>query len=292
MRIGITGATGFLGQKLTASLRAAGHDIVGIGRGAGNAVRWDPDAGTIDAARCSGIDVFIHLAGASVGERWTPAQKRAIHDSRVNSTALLARTAAALAPKPRLLICASGVGIYGDAGDAICDERAPVGHDFLAGVGAAWESAAEPARTAGIRTVHLRLGVVLSAAGGALPRMLPPFKLGVGGRLGSGRQWMSWVSLDDVLAMVRFVLEQEGIQGAVNAVAPHPVRNSEFTDTLARVLRRPALFPVPAAALKLMFGEMAEGTLLVSQRAVPARLLSAGFEFRHPTLESALRAAL
>ena len=292
MKIGITGASGFLGQQLTRSLRDAGHQVLRIGRGADNDIPWNPDAGTIDLAKCAGIDAFIHLAGASVGAKWTPEHKRAIRDSRVNGTALIARTVAALSPKPRVLICASAIGIYGDAGDAICDEQAPAGDDFLAKVGLAWESAAEPARAAGVRTVHLRFGIVLSKLGGALPRMLPAFKTGTGGRLGNGRQWMSWVSLDDVLAIVPFVLANDALDGAVNAVAPTPVTNAEFTRTLARAVRRPALFPVPAFALKLMFGEMAEGTLLVSQRVVPTRLLAAGFVFRHPQLDSALRAAV
>jgi len=292
MRIGITGASGFLGQQLTQSLREAGHEVLRIGRGATNDIPWNPDAGTIDSAKCGGIDAFIHLAGASVGAKWTPEQKRAIHDSRVNGTALIARTVAALSPKPRVLICASAIGFYGDAGDAVCDEQAPAGHDFLAKVNIAWESAADPARAAGVRTVHLRFGIVLSHLGGALPRMLPPFRAGIGGRLGSGRQWMSWVSLDDVLAIVPFVLAHDALDGAVNAVAPHPVTNAEFTRTLARAVHRPAIFPVPAFALKLRYGEMAEGTLLVSQRVVPIRLLAAGFAFRHPTLDSALGAAV
>lgn len=292
MRIGITGASGFLGQQLTQSLRDAGHNVLSIGRGADNDIRWNPDADTIDTTKCAGIDAFIHLAGASVGAKWTPAHKRAIYDSRVNGTALIARTAAALSPKPRALICASAIGFYGDAGDTICDEQAPAGDDFLAKVGVAWETAADPAREAGVRTVHLRFGIVLSKLGGALPRMLPPFRAGIGGRLGDGHQWMSWVSLDDVLAIVAFVLANDALDGAVNAVAPTPVTNAEFTRTLARAVHRPAIFPVPAFALKLMYGEMAEGTLLVSQRVVPTRLLAAGFAFRHSTLDSALRAAV
>ena len=288
----MTGASGFLGSALVRALRDAGHEVVRIGRGSDSDVRWDPASGTIDAAACAGIDAFINLAGASVGQRWTPEHKRAIRESRVLGTALIARTAAALTPRPRVLLSASAIGIYGDAGDAVCDEQAPVGHDFLAEVGAAWESAANPARDAGIRTVHPRLGVVLSRHGGALPRMLPVFRLGGGGRLGDGRQWMSWVALDDVVGIMRFALERDDISGPINTVAPAPVTNAEFTRALGLAVRRPALFPVPAFALKLMFGEMAEGTLLVSQRVVPGRLLAAGYEFRHPSLESALRAAV
>jgi uncharacterized protein (TIGR01777 family) len=292
MRVGVTGASGLIGGVMVSALQGAGHAVVRIGRGRGSDIQWNPEAGTIDTAACAGIDAFIHLAGANVGERWTPAHKRAIRDSRVLSTGLVARTAAALTPQPRVLICASAIGIYGDAGDAICDEDAPAGRDFLAEVGTAWEAAADPARAAGIRTVHLRFGGVLSRKGGALVKMLPVFKLGGGGPLGSGRQWMSWISLDDVVGIVQFALEREQVAGAVNAVGPEPVTNAEFTRALARAVHRPALFPVPAFALKLMFGEMAESTLLVSQRVVPRRLLAAGYAFRHPTLESALHAAV
>lgn len=292
MRIGVTGASGFLGQRLVPALQAAGHQVVRIGRGADADVRWDPSAGAIDAAGCAGIDAFVHLAGANVGERWTPAHRREIRDSRVLGTALVARTAAALTPRPRVLVCASAVGIYGDAGDVVLDEASPAGRDFLADVGRAWEAAADPARQAGIRTVHLRFGVVLSRRGGALARMLPVFCLGGGGKLASGRQWMSWVSMEDAVGAVQFALARETIVGAVNAVAPSPVTNAEFTETLARVVHRPALFPVPAFALNLMFGEMAQGTLLASQRVVPRQLLAAGYAFRHATLEPALRAAV
>ena len=292
MRIGVTGASGFLGQRLVPALQAAGHQIVRIGRGADSDVRWNPSAGVLDAAGCAGIDAFVHLAGANVGERWTPTHRREIRDSRVLGTALIARTAAALSPRPRVLVCASAVGIYGNAGDVVLDEASPSGNDFLADVGRAWEAAADPARQAGIRTVHLRFGVVLSRRGGALARMLPVFRLGGGGRLASGCQWMSWISMEDAVGVVQFALTHETLVGAVNAVAPSPVTNTEFTKTLARVVHRPALFPVPAFALNLMFGEMAQGTLLASQRVVPRQLLAAGYAFRHATLEPALRAAV
>jgi hypothetical protein len=292
MRIGVTGASGFLGQRLVPALHAARHQVVRIGRGPDADVRWNPSAGTIDASGCAGIDAVVHLAAANVGERWTPAHRREIRDSRVLGTALMAHTAAALTPRPRVLVCASAVGIYGNAGDVVLDESSPPGGDFLAEVGRAWESAAEPARYAGIRTVHLRFGVVLSRQGGALARMLPVFLLGGGGRLASGRQWMSWISMEDAVGAVRFALERESLVGAVNAVAPSPVTNAEFTETLARVVRRPALFPVPAFALNLMFGEMAQGTLLASQRVLPRQLLAAGYAFQHSTLEPALRAAV
>lgn len=292
MRIGVTGASGLVGQQLCATLTADGHNVVRIGRGSTADVKWDPARGTIDVAGCAGIDAFVHLAGANVGQRWTPAHQRAIRDSRVDGTALIARTAAQLTPRPRALICASAVGIYGDAGDTLCDEAAPTGTDFLADVGRAWEAAASPARAAGIRTVHLRLGVVLAKNGGALARMLPPFRLGIAGPLGDGRQWMSWLSLVDAVRIIQYALTRDVLSGAVNAVAPTPVTNREFTNTLARILRRPAVIPVPAIALRLLFGQMANATLLASQRVTPRVLLTAGFEFQHPTLESALRAIL
>jgi len=292
MRIGVTGASGLVGTALVPFLRSIGHDVVRIGRGRDADVQWNPAAGTIDAAACRGIEAFVHLAGANVGQRWTPAHRREILDSRVQGTTLIAQTAAAMTPPPRVLLCASAVGIYGDAGNAVCDESSPLGRDYLADVGRAWESSADAARTAGIRTVHLRLGVVLTHRGGALGRLLPIFRLGGGGRVGSGTQWMSWVSLDDVLGIIRFALDRDDISGEVNATGPEPVTNATFTETLARVVQRPALFPVPAMALKLVFGEMAQATLLASQRVVPRRLLAAGYVFRHSTLEPALRAAV
>ncbi len=292
MRIGVTGASGLLGTALVPVLRAAGHDVVRIGRGVDTDVRWDPSAGVLDSAACAGIEGFVHLAGANVGQRWTPTHRRAILDSRVSGTRLIARTAAAMTPRPRVLVCASAVGIYGDTGDVMCDEATPPGAGYLADVGRAWESSADAARDAGIRTVHLRFGVVLSRRGGALGRLLPIFGLGVGGRVGDGTQWMSWISMDDALGAIGFALGQDDLAGAANATAPAPVTNAEFTETLARVVGRPALFPVPAVALKLVFGEMAQATLLASQRVLPRRLLDAGYEFRHPTLEPALRAAV
>jgi len=292
MRIGVTGASGLLGTALTPVLRGAGHEVVCIGRGPDADVRWSPAAGQIDVPSCDGIDAFVHLAGANVGQRWTRAHRRELRDSRVAGTTLIARTAAALAPRPRVLVCASAVGIYGNAGDIVCDESAPVGHDYLAEVCQAWESSADAARAAGIRTVHLRFGVILSRHGGALRKLLPVFRLGAGGRVGNGRQWMSWLSVDDAVGIVRFALEHRELSGAVIATAPTPVTNGEFTRTLAHVVQRPALFPVPALALNLVFGEMAQATLLASQRAVPRRLLAAGYAFRHATLEPALRAVV
>jgi len=288
MRIGVTGASGLVGTALVPFLENLGHDVVRIGRGRDAEIPWNPAAGTMDAAACAGIEGFVHLAGANVGQRWTAAHRREILDSRVQGTALIARTAAAMTPRPRVLVCASAVGIYGDAGDALRDESSPLGRDYLADVCRAWEANADAARAAGIRTVHLRLGVVLTRRGGALGRLLPIFRLGGGGRVGPGTQWMSWVSMDDVLGIIRFALDHGEIAGAVNATAPEPVTNADFTATLAR----PAPFPVPAAALTLVFGEMARATLLASQRVEPRRLLAAGYTFRYSSLEPALRAAV
>ncbi|MHB1311380.1 MAG: TIGR01777 family oxidoreductase [Gemmatimonadaceae bacterium] len=292
MRIGVTGASGLVGTALVPFLKAQGHEVVRIGRGRDTDIPWNPAVGTMDAAACAGIEAVVHLAGANVGQRWTAAHRREILASRVQGTTLIARTAAAMTPPPRVLVCASAVGIYGDAGDVLCDETSPTGRDYLAEVGRAWESGADAARAAGIRTVHLRFGVVLTRRGGALGRLLPIFRLGGGGRVGPGTQWMSWISMDDVLGIVRFALDRDDISGAVNATAPAPVTNTEFTETLARVVHRPALFPVPAPALTLVFGEMARATLLASQRVVPRRLLAAGYLYRHSTLEPALRAAV
>jgi hypothetical protein len=292
MRIAVTGASGMLGSALVPALQQAGHQVLRIGRGASADVQWSPADGTLDAGKLAGVDAFIHLAGATIGERWTATHRREILDSRVQGTLLLARTIASLSPRPRVLICASAVGIYGDAGNAILAETAPTGTDYLSDVGRAWEASADAARDAGIRTVHLRLGVLLSRRGGALARLLPVFKLGAGGRVGSGTQWMSWLSMDDAIGIVQFALAHPSLAGAVNAVAPEPVMNAQFTAALAHVLHRPAIFPVPAAALTLVFGEMARATLLSSQRAVPLRLLEAGYVFRHPTIEPALRAAV
>ncbi|MEY2733386.1 MAG: hypothetical protein RL340_445, partial [Gemmatimonadota bacterium] len=288
-RIAVTGASGFVGAALVPFLTTGGHEVRGIGRGAGSAVRWDPARGTLDAAGLEGVDTVIHLAGENVGRRWTATRRREIVESRVRGTRLLAETCARLATKPEVLVSASAIGIYGVRGDEWLDESSATGDDFLAEVGRAWEDATAPARDAGIRVVHLRIGIVLNPAGGALAKMLLPFQLGVGGRLGSGRQWMSWISREDLVGAIHHVLQTPAVQGPVNAVAPAPVTNAEFTRTLARVLRRPALAPVPAVALRALFGEMAQGTVLASQRVRPTVLEASGFRFAHPTLEQALR---
>lgn len=290
--IAVTGAGGFIGRALVPALRLAGCSVRTIGRGGTSDFRWDPEGGTIDAATLTGVDSVVHLAGTNIAVRWTARTRREIVDSRTLGTRLIASAFAASgggATAPRVLVSASAIGFYGDRGDAPLDEASSTGDGFLADVVRQWESAAEPARTAGIRTVHPRTGVVLSPSGGALQRLLLPFQLGVGGRIGAGTQWMSWVSLDDTVRAIRFAIDHDTLHGAVNVVAPEPVTNAEFTTTLARVLSRPALVPVPAAALRLMFGAMADETLLASQRARPARLLAAGFRFAHPALDEALR---
>lgn len=291
-RVAITGASGFIGRALTARLAADGITVVRIGRGAGADVQWDPAAGRLDARALEGVEAVVHLAGASIAQRWTPERKSAIRESRVQGTRLIAERCAGLAKPPSVLVCASAIGIYGSRGDEWLDETSSPGDDFLAGVVRDWEAAAEPAREAGIRVVHVRTGIALNPRGGALGKMLLPFQLGVGGRLGSGRQWMSWISLEDLVRAFRFAMETPSISGPMNATAPEPVTNRTFTSTLARVLKRPALVPVPAFALRALLGEMAEGTVLASQRVRATVLADAGFQFEHPTLSTALRSEL
>jgi uncharacterized protein (TIGR01777 family) len=290
--VAVTGASGFIGRALVPALGLAGCSVRTIGRGGTNDFRWDPEVGTIDSEALAGVDSVVHLAGTNIAVRWTARTRREIVDSRTLGTRLIASAFAASdggATAPRVLVSASAIGFYGDRGNAPLDDASSIGDGFLADVVRQWESAAEPARAAGIRTVHARIGVVLSASGGALRRLLLPFRLGLGGRIGAGTQWMSWVSLDDTVRAIQFAIDDDTLYGAVNVVAPEPVTSAEFTTTLARVLSRPALVPVPAAALRLMFGAMADETLLASQRARPARLLSAGFRFSHPALDEALR---
>ena len=296
MRVAVAGASGFLGHALVEELRGAAHTVVAIGRGGGKTrpdIVWDPARRQIDARALDGVDVIVNLAGANIGQRWTPSAKREILASRIDSTSLLATTAATMSPPPRLFLAGSAVGYYGHEGEAERDETSPKGRGFLAEVAAAWEGAAEPARRAGIRVVHARSGLVLSPRGGVLARLLPPFRFGAGGKIASGRQWMSWISLVDWVRGMRHLAESEEPGGVVNVTSPHPVRNDEFTQALARVLHRPAIATVPAIALKVAFGsEMPEETLLGGQRAVPHRLLREGFVFELPKLEQALAAEL
>lgn len=293
MRILISGSHGFLGSALMAHLTAAGHRLTRLVRphaskGAGG-VPWDPAAGTIDVAELEGIDAVVHLAGESVIGRWTPEKKARIRDSRVNGTRLLAESLGRMSSPPHTFVCASAIGYYGDRGDDMMQEDSPAGAGFLAEVCQAWEAAAQPAARAGIRVVNLRTGLVLSPRGGALAKMLPPFRLGLGGRLGSGRQYMSWIAIDDWLQAVGHILQTPALRGPVNLVAPNPVTNAEFTKTLGRVLGRPTVLPVPAFAIRIGFGEMGQALFLASARVTPAALAASGFVFRYPHLEAALR---
>lgn len=294
-RVAVTGSSGLIGRPLVQRLRREGYAVVRLVRSAARArpgdVVWDPEGGTIDAARLEGVDAVVHLAGENVGVRWTAEKKRRIRNSRVKGTRLLAETLARLADRPRVLVQASATGIYGDRGEEVLTEDSPAGSGFLADVGRDWEGASGMAEAAGIRVVRLRFGVVIAAEGGALERLLLPFRLGVGGRIGSGGQWMPWISLDDAVEVIVRALGDERLDGPVNTVAGS-VRNADFTRALARALRRPALIPVPAFGLRALFGEMADEALLASANVQPARLREIGHEFHHPTLETALAAAL
>jgi uncharacterized protein len=296
VRIAITGTTGLIGSALVPALRGHGHEVVGIVRRAptvtAGVIRWDPDRGVLDPAALAGIDAVVHLGGVPVDARWTAGYKRAIMTSRVASTTLLARAIAQLRPAPAAFIVASAVGIYGDRGDEILDERSTLGSGFLADVGRAWEAAAAPATNAGVRTVHTRFGIVLARAGGALAKMLPPFELGAGGKLGPGTQWMSWIAREDAVGVIEYVLTAGNLAGPVNVTAPSPVTNAEFTRTLGQVIHRPTVATVPAFALRLMFGELADAALLASQRAVPRVLEAMGYAFQYPRLDGALQKAL
>ncbi len=292
MHVLVSGASGLIGRALVPFLTTGGHRVTRLVRHppGPNEIRWDPDAGRLDADGLHDIDAVVHLAGENVGARWTAARKRRIRESRERGTGLIARTLAALPRRPRVLVSASAIGIYGDRDDEALTETSqlPAHPDFLADVAREWEASTAPARNAGIRVVTARLGVVLTPAGGALARMLPPFRLGVGGPLGSGRQWMSWIGIDDVVGAIHHLLMHETLSGAVNVTAPEPARNRDFAATLGRVLHRPAVVPVPAAAIRLAFGEMGRTAVLGSQRVLPAALERERFAFRHPDLHSAL----
>lgn len=300
MRIAITGATGFIGRRLVRRLLGDGHTVVTFTRDAGRAraalpvrcevERWDPQAAVTRPAALASVEGVVHLAGESVADgRWTAARKRAIRESRMVGTralvAALGETPAA--DRPRVLVGASAIGIYGDRGDEELDEESAPGTGFLADVCADWEAAVRPAANLGIRTAIVRIGIVLGRNGGALGKMLPLFRLGAGGRLGSGRQWMSWIHLDDLIEVFAAALADDRVSGIVNGVAPHPVTNAEFTRTLARILRRPALVPAPAFALRLALGEMST-IVLASQRVLPRAALRLGFHYRYPDLDGAL----
>ncbi len=296
MKVAITGASGLLGSALVPVLRSRGHEVVRLVRRpakAGHEARWDPAAGTVDAAALEGVDAAVNLSGENLaGGRWTEARKARLRASRLGPTRLLAETLARLKAKPKVLVSASAIGYYGNRGDAWLTEAEPPAGDFLGRLTADWEKAAEPAAAAGIRVVHPRLGVVLSPAGGALGKMLLPFKAGLGGVLGPGTQYLSWIAIDDALGAIHHLLDRDDLAGPVNVVAPEPVTNAAFTRTLGRVLGRPTLARVPAFALRLAYGEMAEATLLSSMRVRSDKLLASGYAFRFPALESALRHVL
>jgi len=293
MNILVTGARGLIGQALIPVLTTGGHRVVCLvrfkPRGGESLVYWDPAGGDIDAPKLEGFDAVVHLAGEPITGRWNAAKKRAIRESRVKSTRLLCETLARLASRPRVLVAASASGYYGDRGDEVLREESEAGSSFLALVCQEWEAATKAAGESGIRVVNLRFGFVLSPAGGGLAKMLPAFKMGVGGKIGSGRQYLSWIGIDDLVQIILFAATTEALHGPVNAVAPNPVTNLVLTKTLGRVLGRPAIFPMPAFVVRLAFGEMGKELLLDSTRIEPARLLAAGYQFRFPELEGALR---
>jgi uncharacterized protein len=288
--VAISGSTGLIGSSLVSALGQAGHRVRRLVRHApANAgeIQWTPSARLLDERRLADVDVVVNLAGETIGKRWTTARRRAIRESRVRGTETIVG-AILRNRRPITLINASAVGYYGSRGDEVLDEKSANGRGYLAEVCRDWEGAAKGASVAGSRIVMLRSGVVLSSTGGALPEMLRPFRLGVGGRVGSGRQWLSWIDLDDIVHAIKFVIERPEIQGPVNMVSPNPVTNQEFTETAAGVLKKPAVVPVPAFALKLMLGEMASETILASQRAMPVVLSRAGFTFSRPTIRDSL----
>jgi len=296
MKILVSGAAGLVGSSLVPSLAAEGHEVLRLVRrplaGSGE-IPWDPAGGVLDPTRLEGVDAVIHLAGEPVADgRWNDEKKRRIRDSRVGGTETLARALAACARRPATLVCASAIGFYGDRGDEVLSESSAPGTGFLPETCVAWERACRPAAEAGIRVANLRFGVVLSPDGGALKRMLLPFKLLLGGRLGGGSQWMSWIAMDDAIGAIRHALATGSLDGPVNAVSPRPVTNAEFTRTLGHVLGRWTPVPMPAFAARLAFGEVADALLLASTRVEPARLLATGYAFREPELEGALRRIL
>lgn len=294
MNVVITGSSGLLGPALASNLRADGHRVTRLVRRAPAAAderRWDPARGEVDATALDGVDAVLHLAGAGVGDhRLTPSYKRTVLDSRVEGTSTIARAIAGRTGARPALLSMAGVGFYGDTGEQVVDETAPNGHGFLADVVRQWEDATTPAADAGARVVRMRTGVVLSPDGGALGKVLPLFKLGLGGRLGSGKQWMSWIALPDYIAAVRFLLARDDIEGPVNVTAPEPARNRDYTRAIARAVHRPALAVVPPFALRAALGEFADEGVLISQRVVPARLESAGFSFTYDEIFGALAA--
>ncbi len=296
MRILITGASGLIGSALTPFLTTRGHQVVKLVRSGPHSnaglPSWDPAAGEINLNSAGTLDAVVHLAAETIGSRWTKEKRRRIRESRVNGTKLLSEALARLPKPPKVLLSASAIGFYGDRADEGLDEQSHAGQGFLAELSREWEAAAAPARERGIRVICLRLGVVLSSRGGALAKMLPAFKCGLGGRLGDGRQYWSWISIEDVLGAIHHALATDGLIGPVNAASPNPVTNLQFTKTLGRVLHRPTVLGVPRFAVELLFGEMGREALIASSRVNPAKLLATGFQFQYPELEPALRRIL
>jgi len=298
MKILLTGSSGLIGRALIPHLTKGGHQVVRLVRArpapGEAAIFWDPDAGTLDAAALEGFDAVIHLSGESIAAgRWTEAKKARIRDSRVKGTALLAGRIERLSRPPGVLLCASAIGYYGDRGDEPLDEQSAPGNDFVAGVCVQWEAATAPAADTGIRVARTRSGIILGCEGGVFPRMLLPFRLGLGGRMGSGRQYMSWISIDDEVGAILHALTQERVAGPVNLTGPRPVRNAEFTKTLGRVLHRPTAIPTPLLPLRARYGsELVQHLLVEGQRVLPKQLEHTGYVFAHPTLEEALRAVV
>jgi uncharacterized protein len=292
MRIAIAGASGLVGSALIPELETDGHEIVRMVRNPPKAgeIEWHPNQDEMDPAKLNGFEAIVNLAGESIAEgRWTDEKKKRIRDSRVNGSHLISEALAKLATKPRVFLCASATGIYGDRGDETLDEQSESGGGFLAGVCREWEKATEPASKAGVRVVNLRFGPILARAGGMLEKMLTPFKMGLGGKIGSGKQYISWVAIDDVVAAIKVALNDDSIRGPLNIVSPAPVTNERFTRALGEALSRPTVMSMPAFAARLAFGEMADEMLLVSQRVVPKRLNHSGFTFQFSDLENALQ---
>ena len=297
MNILVSGSSGLIGSELVLFLTTKGHKVTSLKRSKAGSrskfregeVYWNPDSSKVDVNGLEGHDAVVHLAGENIAGVWTKEKKDKIRKSRVDGTRLLSKSLSQVLKPPNVLVCASAIGIYGNRGDEILSEESGAGKGFLAEVCREWEAAAEPAVQKGIRVVHLRFGLVLSPKGGALKTMLVPFRMGVGGTIGSGKQYLSWVAIDDVAGIIVHAITNENIKGPVNVVSPNPVTNNEFTKTLGRVLGRPTLLPVPAFALRLLAGEMADEMLLASTRVHPGKLLSTGYEFRYPELEGALR---
>jgi len=296
MNIAITGASGLIGSALIPALTGAGHRVARMVRSQprpdSGDIFWDPDKAYVDTTKLDGADAVVHLAGDTIAERWSPEKKIRIHSSRTRGTQLIAEAVRQVTKPPQVLVSASAIGYYGDRGAEVLREQSASGKGYLAEVCRDWEAATEVASRAGIRVVHLRTGIVLSTKGGALAKMLPPFRMGAGGKIGSGKQYMSWIALDDLIGAIRYSIENVSLKGPVNGVAPNPVTNLEFTKTLGKVLGRPAILPLPAFAVSLMFGEMGRELLLSSQRVEPSRLVGSGFSFRYPNLEDALRHVL